>query len=239
MRLVTTVHSARVALAIATCASTLLAASAGAASLRAPQVVVPGSSLQGFLSSKGQSINVLTDQVNGQSWLTTDNGNTGFTLMIELSENGGTNSIGVYNCGDPSPNPTLFQIFPAAATAGWTANAYFSAGRMSVILLDELHRYQGQTNYMGVDGNNFGWYIDGPTAPPQYSEDSRNSGGEAHMLSYVGTGTYYYGWWACFEEVPWSRNQVDFDDAVLLLQAVAPTKAPSLTWGALKSQYRR
>ena len=48
----------------------MLATSASAA-LRVPQVVVNGGSLQGYLNSKGESINVLTDQNAAQTWAST------------------------------------------------------------------------------------------------------------------------------------------------------------------------
>jgi hypothetical protein len=42
----------------------------------------------------------------------------------------------------------------------------------------------------------------------------------------------------CFEDQPYDPASSDFDDAVLLLQSVAPTPTRSTSWGELKARYR-
>jgi len=205
--------------------------------LRAPQVVFPAAPLQTYLNGVGESINVLADQVDAQNWLTSVSGNASFTLMIELAGNAAFNSIGVYNGNDPSPAPTLFQVFPGVASAGWFASAHFSGGNLVVTLFDNNAVIMGQTFHAGVNAANFGFYIDGPGGV-FYSQDARN-GGMAHVLTYQGTGQNAGEWWECFEDMPWAAQAVDFDDAVLLLQSVVPTDVPPASWGAVKHRYLR
>jgi len=225
--------------AIAVAAALALGSSAPARAypLRAPQVAFPAAPLQTYLNGVGESINVLTDQVDAQNWITSISGNASFTLMIELAGNAPFNSIGIYNGNDPSPAPTTFQVFPAAASAGWFASAHFSGGNLVVTLFDNNAVIMGQTFHAGVNSANFGFYISGPGGI-FYSQDSRN-GGQAHVLTYQGTGQNAGDWWECFEDMPWAALAVDFDDAVLLLQSVVPTDVPPATWGAVKQRYLR
>jgi hypothetical protein len=220
-------------------AAAILVVSASAASAfgpRIPQVALNPASLQGYLNANDGGINVLTDQVDAQVWKSSVSGNATFTLMIELAGNATANAIGVYNSADP-PNPPLFQIFPGAATAGWFATCHFGpGGSLTVLLYDQNAVSQGSTGYAGVNRNSFGFYLDGPGGR-FYSQDSRN-GGNAQILTYLGTDANFGDWWECFEDLPWNQGDNDFDDAVLLLQSVAPTPVSAHTWGALKALYR-
>jgi hypothetical protein len=218
-------------------AALLTFAVAAQAAPRVPQVVFPGASLQSYLNSVGESINVLTDQVDAQAWITSVSGNTSFTIMIELAGNAPFNSIGVYNGNDPNGFPTLFQVFPGNAGAGWFAQAHFAFGGLVVTLFDQNAVIQGQTAYGGVNASNFGFYLSGP-AGTFYSQDARNAGSEPHMLTYAGTGQNAGDWWEAFEDSPWSEGEVDFDDAVLLMQSVVPTPSAKQSWGAIKRIYR-
>jgi len=226
-------------LVTAALAAVILIVSASAASAfgpRVPQVALNGASLQGVLNGFGESINVYTDQVDAQRWTSSVSGNATFTLMIELAGYAASNEIGVYNAADP-PNPPLFTIFPGAATAGWFATCHFGpGGSLTVLLYDQNAVSQGSTGYAGVNRMDFGFYLKGPGGT-FYSQDSRNSG-NAQILTYLGTGQNYGDWWECFEDLPWNSGDNDFDDAVLLLQSVAPTPVSAHTWGALKALYR-
>lgn len=214
----------------------LFAVPAMAQPLRAPQVPFAAASLQGYLNGVGESIDVLTQQVNAQTFITSVSGNAEFTLMIELAGNAASNHIGVYNGNDPNALPTLFEIFPPVASAGWFASAHFAFGQLVVTLFDENSAIQGQSIYNGVDATNFGFYIQNP-AGIRFSQDSRN-GGEAHMLTYAGTGRNAGDWWECFEDAPFAAETPDFDDAVLLLQSVFPTPNAPHSWGSIKRIYR-
>src|SRR5262245_7245226 len=66
---------------------------------RAPQIAVLGGTLQAYLNGADGGINVLTDQLDGQTWTTSVSGNATFTLMIELTGSAAGNNIGVYNAG--------------------------------------------------------------------------------------------------------------------------------------------
>jgi hypothetical protein len=225
---------------IAATAVVLIAASASLAAAfnpRVPQVAFNTAGLQGYLNGVGEAINVATDQVDAQVWTTSVSGNSTMTLMIELAGNAASNSIGVYNT-NAGPVPPLFQLFPGAASSGWFATAHFSGGNMTVTLFDNNSIIQGQNFYAGVNANGFGFYISGPGGT-FYSEDSRNAGGAAQILTYLGTGVNFGDWWECFEDTPFAGGDQDFDDAVLLLQSVVPTPVDGTTWGRLKTLYRK
>lgn len=206
---------------------------------RVPQVGFSSASLQGYLNGVGESINVLTAQVDGQVWNSSVSGNATFTLMIELTANAANNAIGIYNTGGPV-NPPLFNIFPGTASAGWFATTHFGGGNLTVTLFNQLSVIQGQITYGGVNPNGFGFYITSPSGT-WYSQDARNTsiGGAARILTYMGTGNNFGDWWECFEESNIASASADFDDAVLLLQSVVPTPANASTWGSLKSLYRQ
>jgi hypothetical protein len=166
-------------------------------------------------------------------------GNATFTLMIELAGNAASNDIGVYN-SSAAPSPTnKFLVFPGAASAGWFATCHFGpSGALTVLLYDQNAVFQGQNNYTGVNRNSFGFYLDGPGGLFA-SQDARNAGGKAQMITYLGTGQNFGDWWECFEDLPVAGgSDSDFDDAILLLQSVAPTPAHGTSWGKLKSLYR-
>lgn len=219
--------------ALAVAALVALAPAAGAFNLRSPQVAVGGTSLQTYLNGVGESINVNTDQLDGQVWDTSVSGNATFTLMIELAGFAASNNIGIYNAGSPAP---LFLVFPGAASAGWFAAAHFGGGNLVVTLFDNNSIIQGQAFYPGVNANGFGFYLQGPGGT-FYSQDALN-GGVAQQLTYAGTGKNFGDWWQCFEDLPPASSDRDFDDAVLLLQSVVPTPNKGTSWGALKRIYR-
>jgi hypothetical protein len=207
---------------------------------RVPQVPVLGGTLQAYLNSKGESINVLTDQQDAQVWSQSASGNALLTLMVELTGNAPLNTVGVYNASLAAP--PLYQIFPGAATAGWFAVMSFRTApvRMVVNLFDDLGTLQGNTTYLGVDPNSFGFYIAPVGGPVLYSQDYRNPGGAAQMLAYQGTGINFGEWWLCFEEaaVSGGASDRDYDDAVLILESVNPLPAQRATLGGVKALYR-
>jgi hypothetical protein len=239
MRLVRLYHPLRIATPVAAVALFVLASAAGAFDLRAPQVGFCSASLHSYLTSVGENaINVAADQVDGQVWSSTASGNAEFTLQIELAGNAAQNTIGVYNTDDV--NPTLFQVFPGAASHGWYATIYFAvSGSLTVQLYDNHGAYQGGTVYAGVNRNKFGFYLQGPGGM-FYSQDSRN-GGKTQILTYAGTGNHYGSWWQCFEDLRYQYPNclTDFEDAVLYVERVNPVPARGLTWGAVKGLYDR
>jgi hypothetical protein len=216
----------------------LLATSASAA-LRAPQVTVNGGTLQGYLNSVGESINVLTDQDATQTWTTTTSNNSTFTLQIELTGNAASNTIGMYNASNPSP--PLYQVFPGAATTGWFAVASFRSApdRVVVNLFDASAALQGTTTYLGIDKTDFGYYLQQGIGQVLYSQDARNPGGLAQMLTFAGTGLNSGSWWLAMEDQTAAQgSDRDFDDAVLFLESVNPTPVHTTSWGALKARFR-
>jgi hypothetical protein len=240
MKLVRSFHPFRISTFAAAAALLMVASTASAFSLRSPQVGFDTGGLQSYLTSEGEAIAVTTDQVNAQVWTSNITGIADFTLKVELAGNAPENTMGVYNAADV--NPVLYPVFPGAASAGWYANVVFkSTGALIVRLYDNNDVPQGQTNFTGVNRNNFGFYLLGPGGT-FYSQDSRN-GGNAQILTYAGTGINAGGWWQCFEDLPYQSNNAltDFEDAVMFVTAVNPLPVPArgTTWGALKALYGR
>jgi hypothetical protein len=220
-----------------------LVAVAGSASaaLRATQVVVNGGSLQGYLNSVGESINVLTDQQDIQRWQATVSNNSTFTIQVELAGNAASNTYGLYNAS--AGVPPLYQVFPGAATNGWFAVASFRTAPVRVVvnLFDASAALVGTNTYLGADRNDFGFYLQqapGAGGLTFYTQDVRNPGGLAQMLTYAGTGINSGSWWLCFEDLdPAQGSDRDFDDAVLFLESVNPTPVNKTTWGSLKARF--
>jgi hypothetical protein len=216
------------------------ASAAGAYTLRSPQVPLQtgwdGISLQSYLNGVGETLNTLTQQLDLQTWQGGALGAPTFTLVMEIAGYAGQNSIGIYNAGQVTPS--TFLVFPGAADPGWYAVCTFSSGgHLAVDLYDDANVLQGTTNYVGVDRNNFGFYLQGPGGT-FYSQDYRNPGGSPQVLTYQGTGQYAGRWWECFEDLPYASSDIDFQDSILLLQAIEPTPALGSSWGQLKSLYR-
>jgi len=220
-------------------------ASTASAALRAPQVVVNGGTLQGYLNGVGEAINVSTDQQDIQRWQATVSNNSTFTIQVELTGNAATNTIGIYNAGFAVP--PLYQCFPGAATNGWFCVASFRTAptRVTVSLFDAGAAFQGQTTYLAgpPDRNDFGFYLQQDPAGPNltfYTQDARNPGGVAQALTYAGTGINSGSWWLCFEDQNASQSaDYDFDDCVLFLESVNPTPVSKTTWGSLKARFAK
>jgi len=222
-------------------ASIALFAFAGSASagLRSPQVVVNNGTLQGYLNSVGESINVLTDQQDIQRWQSTVSNNSTFTLQVEFAGNAGTNTYGLYNASLASP--PLYQMFPGAATNGWFAVASFRTAptRVVVNLFDATAALQGSSTFLGADRTNFGFYLQQNPGLVFYSQDARNPGGLAQMLTYAGTGINTGSWWLCMEDLTASQgSDYDFVDAVLFCESIVPTPVNKTTWGDLKARFK-
>jgi len=223
-------------------ASIALFAFAGSASagLRSPQVVVNNGTLQGYLNSVGESINVLTDQQDIQRWQSTVSNNSTFTLQVEFAGNAGTNTYGLYNASLASP--PLYQMFPGAATNGWFAVASFRTAptRVVVNLFDATAALQGSSTFLGADRTNFGFYLQQNPGLVFYSQDARNPGGLAQMLTYAGTGINTGSWWLCMEDLTASQgSDYDFDDAVLFCESINPTPVAKTSWGELKARFSK
>jgi hypothetical protein len=208
------------------------------AALRAPQVVVLGGTLQAYLNSVGESINVDTDQQDAQRWTTSVSNNSAITIQVELSGDAPNTSVGIYNASNAAP--PLYLVFPGAATSGWFAVASFrpTPARVIVNLFDNTATLVGTSTYLGADGHDFGFYLQGPGGL-FYSQDARNPGGDAQALAYMGTGANAGNWWLAWED----RNAAtgtdsDFDDCVLFVESVNVTPTAKSSWGALKARFR-
>lgn len=230
-----------------------VASHANAFNLRVPQINVLGGTLQGYLNSKGEAINVNTDQMDAQSWSQSASGNSLLTLMVELTGNANGNAIGIYNTLDAVP--ALYQVLPPFAGPGWSAMMAFKTAptRVIVSLFDANGAFVGSTTYLAgpPNPNAFGFYIQNTNnGQTFYSQDGRNPGAGAQMLAYQGTGINFGEWWLCFEDtatngpaavkgvVAGGLSDMDFDDAVCILESVNPLATVPATLGGVKSLYR-
>jgi len=214
-------------------------AGSAAAALRSTQVVVNGGSLQGYLNSVGESINVLTDQQDIQRWQATVSNNSTFTIQVELAGNAGSNTYGLYNASLAAP--PLYQLFPGGATNGWFAVASFRTAPVRVVVntFDASAAFVGQGIFLGADRNDFGLYLLQQGGFTFYTQDARNPGGVAQALTYAGTGINSGSWWLAFEDLTSSQgSDYDFDDAVLFMESVNPTPVSKTTWGDLKARFK-
>jgi hypothetical protein len=205
--------------------------------VRDPQVPLNGEHLQKYFDGIGESINVYTDQLNAQTYIPSVSGNSAITLMIELGKDPAGTSLGVY---DPlQATPELYEVFPGSAAAHWSAMVSFlMSGDIVVNLFNASGVLQSNTVYPGVGLTNVGFYLQGPGGT-FYSEDARNGGGAAQALMYAGTGRNGGDFWVCWEDlVNGGGSDIDFDDAVLLIQSLQPVPATAATWGLIKAQYR-
>jgi hypothetical protein len=207
------------------------------AALRAPQVAIAGGTLQGYLNSVGESINVLTDQNAVQRWQSTISSNSTFSLQIELTGNAANNFIGIYNAADGAP--ALDVVFPDVATTGWFAVVSWRTApvRAIVNLQDQNGNHVSTNQFLGADKSDFGFYLQGPGGT-FYTQDNRNPGGSAQAVTFAGTGINSGSWWLAFEDSQFANGDQDFDDCVLFLESVNPTPVAKTTWGSVKARFR-
>jgi hypothetical protein len=222
-------------LAFALLASLGLPAESGAA-LRSPQVAVSGSTLQTYLNSVGQTVNVLTDQDAAQSWLHTVSGTTEFTINFQGSANAALQTFGIYSSS--AVVPSLVPLVSCALGVPSYSIVSFQPGNLIVVnRFDNLGSYLGSTTFPGVDPNAFSFYLD-TGAGTYYSQDARNPGGAAQALAFAGTGSDAGSWWLCWEESQVSGgSNPDYADEVILMSSVNPTPVSRTTWGQLKARF--
>ena len=200
--------------------------------LRSPQVPVSGTALASFFASQGQSLAVVGDQLDMQSFSLSPS----TTVTQRATSLGGAGSFGGYNTSLLAP--PLYLLFPGAASPGWIAVMSFRTApvRAVVNLFDASGAFQGSTTYLGADPTAFGFYAQGP-AGVVYSQDARNPGGLARILAYAGTGTRTGDtWFAC--ELS-TTPEDDFADFVMLLNfSTPPVEAKHTTWARLRRLFR-
>ncbi len=227
----------RIATGLVSILALALFATSAFAALRAPQVVVNGGTLQGYLNGVGEAINVGTDQQDVQRWQSTVSNNSTFTIQVELTGNAASNTLGIYNASNPAP--PLYQVFPGPATTGWFAVASFRTAPVRVVvnLFDASAAIQGTTTYLGADRNDFGFYLNNGSGT-LYSQDARNPGAAPEALTFAGTGPNSGNWWLCWDDNAAGGLDNDFDDAVLFCESVNPTPVSKTSWGELKKRFQ-
>lgn len=223
-------------LLVASVASVALTSKADAA-LRVPQVPVLGGTLQGYLNSIGESINVNTDQEDTQVWTRTVSSTSTYTIQFQGSPNAALHQLSIYNSSAVVP-PLYFLMSGAVGPEGFSTATFLAGNQLRINRFDALGNFLSQTTYAGADPNSFGFHLNGPLGG-FYTQDSRNPGGLAQALSYKGTGVNAGTWWLCWEESDRSAGaDDDFDDLVVLVESVNPTPVSRSTWGTLKSRFR-
>lgn len=225
-----------IVLMVALVASASLIGSAAAA-LRAPQVPILGGSLQAYLNSVPQTINVLTDQDATQSWTNTSSGTSTFTVMFESTPNANVNQFGLYNATPVIP-PLFFLLSGSVGPQGFST-ATFKPGNILVVnRFDALANFLSTTTFGGVDPTNFGFYLSGPNGT-FFTQDARNPGGKVQAVSFQGTGAATGTWWLCFDDQSIAAgSDQDYDDMVVMMESVNPTPVNRTTWGQLKARFR-
>ena len=222
-------------LAAALCLATAVPAHAV---LRSPQIPVSGTALQTFFTSKGQAINVSSDQLD----LQTLSFPAGATLELHAAiVDPGSSVLGLYNAG--LATPPLYQVFPGASTDGWYAVASFRTAptRLVVSLWDSNAAFVGSTTYLAgpPDPTYMGLYLQEPPVAGGgvlYSQDARNADG-ARLLSFSGTNVYTGYTWLAWETGAGPGG--DFADSIWLFPyALAPVPVQRTDWGTLKRRFR-
>jgi len=207
-----------------------VATGANAFPLRSPQVPFNNGPLQAYFNVVDPGIATIGGQLDAQAWAVAVTGNTDFTLVLKNGA-GQVNSVGIYNA--PAASPVLFQVFPPNAVPGWYAALHFGGGNLVVSLFDQNSVFQGQTTYLGVNPNNFGFYTQGPCGT-WFSQDFRNPAPQ--VLTYASPGTPG-DYWLAFSACPYTPAASTFDDVVINIQSVRPTPAVNSTWGNVKGLY--
>jgi len=225
-------------------AAAMLLTAPAQAELRVPQEPIPVGTLQSQLNALGESINVLTDQLNIQRWTKTISGNSAMTLQISLPAVGVGHELGLYSATDPGI-PVPYKVLPSGTAQGGFAMASLRSGpdRITVTLFDADGNPQGPTvTQFGLNILDFGYYIKNLDGSIGYSQDSRQPGtNDARVLTYAGTGANSGCWWLCFEDNLAEQDGGDgrdFDDAVMFVESINPTPVSRTSWGNLKSRFR-
>lgn len=215
----------------------LILAAPASAALRVPQKAVLGGTLQGYLDSKGETINVLADQEDIQLWRPTASGNSAVTLQVEMASGAAANKLGIYN----GFNGVKFEVFPGGSSEGAFAVVSFRTGPPTVIInrFTNAGIHESYVSLPGIELTGFGFYVEGD-AGTRFTQDIRNPLGEAKALTFRGTGENEGCWWLCFEDdnVADGDADPDFDDAVLFLESVNATPVNKATWASVKARFR-
>lgn len=195
-----------------------------------------GASLQGILDNitvaptfHQSSTNVNTDQVGFDSyWQIAASGGSFAQIIIELTGNAGTNTLGIYDASNPSSQVTLFT---GAEGAG--AQKLLTLGNDGSVFINFADS--------GIDfsGNAFGYYLDTGNHT-FYSDASLNADGIDHMVAYQGKGidtidlpSTFPGKWGANEYImAWEDlfggGDTDYNDFVVITESVNPIPEPQM-----------
>lgn len=215
--------------------------------LRSPQVAFDSAVLQERLDAWDGGIQANTDQVDLQVLSTALLGRI-FTFEL-LRQNGA--EFGVYSPSQAG-EPARFAVLAGPTAVGSVATVQFTSdGRLVVMQFDSLAIFNGSTVHAWPGGSDFGFYATGP-AGTWYSQDARNAG-QAHALTYAGTGVNTPNLFECFEPRAFTPGDpgafaglVVYVDRPTCGSGARPgfgstrttcTPAVTPTWGSLKVRY--
>lgn len=197
--------------------------------------------------------NVVTQQSNVALWSAASplTNQSSVTLIIELAGLAGTNKFGIYDANNQN---NLLEIFQGNdkgnATLKEGARITFTpSGNGYDVTIAEISGGDGgneggaRTGF--ISSSNFGFYLDstaGTNGGLFYTEDDKNTNGDAHALVYGGTGstlsltgseinsspTFEQGkdWILAWEDVKYGPSDKDFNDMVLFVDNVGAVPEP-------------
>jgi hypothetical protein len=228
----------RLSLALGAALCLLLAHAPAYAALRSPQVPVQGSSLQAYLNSVGESIDVRQNQWSIQVFQPTVSNDVPFVLQGEIGLKDPQFELGLYDA--TQSGPVLVPLFSPDSRPGWFTVASFKLNptRLVVNTFDQTATLLGTHTFLGGNRNAIGFYEQGPDGT-FYSEDSRNPGAAPQVLMYAGTGINSGSWWMAFERTSLGAgSDFDFDDAVVFIESVDVVPVQHASWGQVKARFR-
>lgn len=172
------------------------------------------------------SVDVYNDQVLlDEYWAVGGAAGSLSTIVIEIAGNAGSNTFGIFSGNN------YVQIFNGAASAG--QQAVIGINAVGDVFLNFVN------TGVNFGSNLFGYYLGTANGPTFYSDMSKNSDGNDHMVAFQGQGvdTVQLPGWApgiwgpteyilAFEDLPIPGADQDFNDFVVMVESVNPVPEP-------------
>jgi len=174
-------------------------------------------------------------------WEVTGSQNASATFIIEIANNAGINTFGIY---DDNSNKWL-QVFGGGASTGDYALIHEDGGVMTVYEYDGSTKTQVNSSTSDFGGNLFGFYLGRENGPIFYSDSSLNNGDD-QMFAYQGNDIDYITATKIAEItdegrlftqgefiLAWEDIAIrdyadkDYNDLVLIIESVIPVPVPA------------
>ncbi len=188
--------------------------------------------LDGITVTPPSTVNVYNDHLTDGSdayWMIGGSGGSLATMIIEWAGHAGANTFGIYDASNPMNS---VELFTGSDTSGQQA--------LVGILADGSVKLNfSDTGVDFASGNNFGFYIDHPSAGTFYSDTNLNTDSSDHMVALGGVGDmiqippYAAGPWGpneyilAWEDLPFQSWDYDYNDMVVLVESVSPVPEPA------------